>query len=235
VVTLDGRTTPAFRVLLPEHIRGTGLAYSGFFHIIPGEWQDTERGISGFFLAGQELRVDVSVQRGEMFIAVGLAVTNISDKTLRDVDGDICTAANCLPGKPSWANTDILPGSLPLDRDVQGRYWYSKITPDRLFALTTRGPVRMHPRPDDPDPDAVPQYGFSPSPEANARACYVMSENGKKLLYQAWNVPCRYCAPSPGNACMHLRPVLAETLGPGERVAIWGKMGMRKSGSDLDF
>ena len=226
-VTLEGESTPAFRVLLPEFIRGNGVSYGDLTHIIPGVWTATPRGVRGAYRVGDELGVEVSIDCGRREVNIDLTVTNRSPRTLTDLWVDVCTAANNLPGKPDWSNETFLPGQ-PLDRAIQGRYWYEVVAPRRLFAITPSGRTAMHPHPNDPDPGAVALYSFVPSAAADARACVVTSADGVSHLYQAWNTPCRWCTPCPGNACMHLHPLLAETLAPGASARLRGIVGIHR-------
>jgi len=86
----------------------------------------------------------------------------------------------------------------------------------------------MHPTPDAPDSTKVPLYSFTPSPEVDARACAAESADGGFWFFQWWDTPCRWCAPFPGNACMHLEPFVAERLPMGESAGIRGRIGMHE-------
>ena len=224
-VTLAQDNSPAFRVLLPEWIRGNGIQHSKVFHVIPGKWKSTGSVVAGQFAVDEQLAISVVIEGRSCAIDVRLAVVNTSDRQMTDLWADICTSVNHLPGNPGWCNRQFLP-ALELDRNVQGRYWYEKVTPTRLFALTGPGWVRMHPQPDAPDASSVPLYSFDPSPAADAHACAVESVNGRLFFFQVWQSPCRWCTPCPGNACMHLQPFLTDSLAPGTSVVIRGRIGI---------
>lgn len=226
-VLLGDEHGPSFRVLLPEWIRARGLQYDGLLHVIPGTWQEKNGGMAGRFTVGGQLDVEVRIETRESDILIDLTVENTGDLDLSDVWANVCTSANHLPGSPNWSNGDLLP-AVPLDRAVQGRYWFEVLTPKRLFALTAEGWGPMHPCPDRPDASAVPLYGFTPSLTADACACAVESPAGGVWLFQAWRTSCRWCSPCPGNACMHLEPFLAERVQPGAKGSISGRVGIHR-------
>lgn len=240
IAVLDNR--PAFKVLLPENILVNGQWYnqsvsdplSIYFHVVPGTWNVTDQGIEGRYTV-KDIDITVSLDKGGSEIYVTLTVTNTGDEELRDIWANICMALHALPGSgpdnPGWINTEFLSDSVPLDRTLQGRYWFENVTPIGLLALTdNKGWVAMHPYPENPDADAVELYSFSPSEKANARACAVRSLDGQSYCFQAWNSPCRYCTPCPGSACMHLHPFLAEVLKPNTSTSISGIIGVYYGG-----
>ncbi|NLG52188.1 MAG: hypothetical protein GX552_18920 [Chloroflexi bacterium] len=224
-ITLPGDTAPSFRVLLPEWLRAVGLDYHGLFHTIPGRWEPWGEGVQGQITVMDTVAVGVRLLAHARHVDVTLSVQNIGSRTLTDVWANVCTSVNHLPGSPGWCNWTFMPHLDP-DRFLQGRYWYEQVTPRGLRALTDEGWVPMHPQPDQPNADSVPLYSFVPSAQANARACAVCPPEGGLFLFQAWASPCRYCAPCPGNACMHLEPFLAETLPPGDVATIRGAVGL---------
>jgi len=224
-ITLPGETVPSFRLLLPEWLQAVGLDYHGLFHTIPGRWTSWEQGVEGQFTVMDTVAVGVRLLAQAHRVDITLSVQNISARTLTDVWANICTSVNHLPGTPGWYNQAFVPHLAP-DRSLQGRYWYEQVTPQGLRALTDDGWVIMHPHPDQPDAASVPLYSFTPSTQANARACAVCPPEGGLFLFQAWATRCRYCAPCPGNACMHLEPLLAEALLPGEVASIRGAVGL---------
>ena len=230
-VVLTGEGTPAFRMLLPETVMADDIWVVKGFHAVPGEWETTEYGYRGT-IGAEGIRSEVLLQEHGDSVLISLGIGNERDEVLADVSVDICTAVNHLPGAPGWANSSFIPESLPLDRDIQGTYWFEKITPYNLMAFTTEGWVDAHPFPDDPRADSVPQYSFTPSLEDDASAIAVAAINGNILFYQAWDSPCRYCTPCPGNACMHLHPRVAVSLPPGETAYINGLIGMYEGNRD---
>jgi|GEM_PF-1565082 len=226
-VTVDGIPEPAFRILLPEWIQGKGIRHKGLFHIVPGIWSNTSHGLHGVFSVDRQLELTVGVEPRGAAVATTLSVKNVGNVELRDLWADICTSLNHLPGNPGWSNAEYL-GGTRLERNEQGRYWYNAVTPKRLQALTVRGWVPMHPAPDAPDADKSPMYRFDPSKAADAFACAVESLDGSEFCFQAWDTPCRYCTPCPGNACMHLKPFLADILKPRSSVTVRGMVGIHK-------
>jgi len=226
-ILLPGDETPAFRVLLPELITADGLdgKDSPLFHTIPGTWSLRDDRMSGTFTTPHPLTVFVSMHLRESDIAVALAVRNDTQNTLTNVEANVCLSPNHLPGHPGWYNPRFIPEMEP-DRDAQGRCWYAELTPRRLQVLTSAGWGEMHAHPRHPDPDAVPPYDFTPSRQADAVACAIPSLDMTSYLFQAWSSPCRYIAPFPGNACMHLLPQMAETLAPGAAAVVYGLIGI---------
>ena len=234
-VILAGDQTPAFRVLLPEHIVARGLTWDGpdratpaHTHIIPGTWTQQINAVAGHFCLGDELEVAVCVATLPREIRISLTVKNTGRADLTDVMAHICTGVGRLPGAPGWCNRDFIP-SVAMDRSLQGRYWFEHVTPHGLSALTGEGWVTMHPCPSKPDADMVPEYSFVPSAATDTKACAVRSANGKTYLYQAWNVPSRHCTPCPGSACMHLIPYVTDVLKPGDTATILGTVGIHCS------
>jgi len=223
----DGEDAPLFRVLLPELITADGLGQQDcpLFHTIPGRWEVQSDGVEGTFVTPHSLAVSVSVRFQLSEIAVALTVRNETPQTLTSVEGNICVSPNHLPGAPGWYNPRFIPEMAP-DRDAQGRRWYAELSPGRLQALTGAGWVEMHAHPDNPDPDTMPHYSFAPSPRADTVACAAPSLDGTSFLFQAWSCPCRFIAPFPGNACMHLLPKMADALPPGAKATIHGLVGI---------
>lgn len=224
-VVLGNETTASFRVLLPEWIRADGLEYKGHFHTIPGTWAEHKNGVEGLFSVGNELDIGIHIETGLCDMHVTFTVTNIGRHDLTDVTAEICTSLNHLPGNPGWCNIRFFPDTT-LDRAVQGRYWFEQLTPHRLFALTREGWVAVHPCPDQPDTYEGPLYNFKPGQEADAKAYAVQSPDGQVYFFQAWDAPCRYCLPCPGNACMHLQPLITSVLKQSESATIHGLIGI---------
>jgi len=229
VVLAEG-SGPAFRILLPEHANADGYQRR-MLHMIPGDWRHSPGGSAGMFNVAGELEISVSLTKDESDVRVELKVRNLMDRRLSDVYVNVCGAVNHIPGEPPWCNRTFIPDA-PLDRAVQGRLWYERITPGGLFALTAGGWVTMHRQPDAPDADAVELYSFTPSDRPEAYACAVHSPDGAAWFFQAWNSNCYYLAPCPGNACMHLQPMVADTLAPGEQAQIVGLAGIHTAAQD---
>lgn len=225
-VILPGQESPAFRVLLPENLYWNESEELAGLHTVSGRWERTPAEVSGTFLCGSSFEVTVRIEPRESEISIEMKVKNLTQDTRRNLWANICASVNHLPGEPSWTNRDFIPESIPLDRDLQGRYWYGKATPRSLQAWTPGGWTPMHAFPGRPDPDAVKRYFFQPGESNDAYACAVDSADGEKLFYQAWDVPCQYWSPFPGNACTHLVPLVASSLEPGQTAEIKGAVGV---------
>ena len=223
-VALDG-AQPSFRVLLPEVIKADGLRFDRFLHTIPGTFEISDGGARGTVEASAELTFSVGIGCAERELAVTLDVLNTSPRALTNVRGNICVAVNHLPGEPPWCNRAFIPDA-PLDRDEQGIFWYEQVTPDGLLALCDDGWTAMHTRPDDADAGAIEKYSLSPGPRDDVYGCAVRSHDGRSHLFQAWDVPCAFCSPFPGNACMHLLPSIAASIEPGGSASIRGLIGV---------
>ncbi len=228
---LPGEDSPAFRLVLPEIINAVGMERLAGTHMIPGTWSEKKGVMQGTVELGGRIKLDIEIRKGKTEFFAKLRVTNLLDHDISDVYLDVCASVNHLPGAPGWCNRKFM-GDLPLDRDVQGRAWFEKISPHSLFALTDKGWVPMHPNPDKPDADSVPKYSFVSSETDDAVACAVQSLDGKTWFYQAWNTPCRYMTPCPGNACMHLEPLVAKKLSAGGSAEICIISGMHTGTRD---
>jgi len=223
-----GWNKPAFRLLLPEQVSAEGpkKIEHGGTHGTVGKWQTTNEGLHGVFRIGEAFEITVDLAGRDKTVDIQMAVRNLTPETLGQVRVLICSPVNHLPGKPDWSNRLFIPQDIPEDRDAQGRYWYQHVAPQRLRALRPQGWIVTHPSPDNPDPDGVPKYNFLVSTTSDTAAYAVQSLDGKWLFYQTWDKPSRYATPCPGNACMHLHPLVAERLEPGATATIRGKAGL---------
>jgi hypothetical protein len=223
-ITLEHDGDPAFRLLLPEHVYTSDNDSMGHVHTIPGTWERHFGLTGGRFVIGHTLEIAALLMPAENAVRVSLTFQNISDVSMNNVQAEICASLSHLPGEPSWCNRTFF-DTQPLDRSEQGRLWYDEIAPDRLEALTLAGNwIGMHPGTQGSDEG---DKGFTPSEEATAQACAVESPvHGGEQFFQAWDVASHWVTPAPENACMHLRPVVAETLAPGESATIHGVAGI---------
>jgi len=81
-VVLDGETSPAFRVLLPERIDTAAQSYGGT-HTVPGVWQHRPNGIDGRFSIEDAWDVDLSLDTGGSEVRVDLTVRHVPPITPR--------------------------------------------------------------------------------------------------------------------------------------------------------
>lgn len=221
---------PAFRVLLPEHVAShMEVIHTGHAHTIRGAWRQIADGCGGLFRIEERVEVSVQIFAERGGIAIVLTLRNLTPDPLRHVTVNVCASVNHLPGAPPWCNRQFLP-DVPIERFEQGRYWYEVVTPNGLRALTRRGWRLMHPTPQNPSAANIDPYTFLPSAAPEAFACAAQSHDGRKLFFQAWDVPCYYAAPFCGNACMHLHPLVAEVLESGASATIHGHVGIFEGG-----
>ena len=223
---------PVFRVLVPEHIQAGGMEAVHGVHMIHSSWESLLDGMKGTFRACDELEVTTTVTTsGETEVEICISFKNLSDHDLTDLDADICTALNHLPGTPGWANLSFF-GGVPLDRDIQGIMWYEDIAPRRLLALTDDGWAAMHPSPDSAGAEGVPRYNRVRSDAPGAIGCAVSGPDGESHFFQMWKTDCYYRNTFPGNACMHLVPVVCAGLAPGKIAEIRGVVGFFEGSRD---
>ena len=228
-VILPGESSPACRLLLPESIYGEGLEAILGVHTYPAVWKESGDELQGSVSLDQGVECGLWMKPSAEGVLMKISIKNTSQSTYRDVRVDICASMSHLPNTDNadWSNRDFLPDSVPLDRTLQGKYWYSVVTPEKLKAWTPGGDwIVMHPRPENPEPDPEDLYWHVMSKTDNNPGCAVLSMDGKKLFYQVWRTGhSRYQSPFAGNACMHLLPQVAEELPPGETATIEGRAG----------
>ena len=231
-VTLPGEGSPAFRVLVPERVIADGYEAAPL-HTIRGTWERNFGLVGGRFIHEHTLEITVLLMPGERDLRISLTIMNIGETPLDRLRADICSAVNHLPGEPGWANAEFMPDT-PLDRNAQGAYWYETVTPKGMTILTTGGDWHsIHPHPDRPSAASVPPYGFEISHEPVATACAVHPHGDESSwFFQAWDHPGHTCTPFPGNACMHLHPVIADRLEPGASATVHGVTGLFSGSRD---
>lgn len=234
-VLIEGK--PSFRLLLPEFVAAEDERWpigdpQAFVHLIRGSWSRENGRLKGVTKVGSDLQLTVEVQPDDVHVLLHLKVTNVSDRTIKNVTANFCAGVNRLPATSPWSNRSIMPADIALNRAAQGRYWYEKITPRGLQAWNGRAWFPVHLRPRDPDASKVEPYAAKRSAVPDTRACAVPSLDGKSLFYLSWNVPCFTVAPFHGNACMHLLPRVAPTLAPGESATIVGAAGIFRGSRD---
>ena len=221
---------PAFRLLVPEHLAAQSadgpLNVPRFIHLLKGRWTTRDGELEGRAKLNDQLACSVRLQPAGGEVLIALSVTNLSEKPLRNLRANICAGVNRLPDRAAWSNRRFIPDTVPLDRDRQGQYWYEQATPKNLQAwMPQQGWKAMHEHPANPDAKKIDRYHAVLHDADDVRACAVESLDGQ-LFFQAWNAPCHYIAPFPGNACMHLLPLLADRLDARQSITIHGLAGI---------
>ncbi|MBI4586410.1 MAG: hypothetical protein HY717_20565 [Planctomycetes bacterium] len=234
--TIGEAPAPSFRLLLPEAVLAEGKPLASGVHTAAGAWIEAKGAWQGAIRPGEavECAVRLEPRRGDVLIAI--LVKNVSARAFEDVRVDLCANLCRLPKtwEKEWSNRDFIPASVPLNRDEQGKYWYRELTPRRLKAWSPEeGWIEMHPRPE--QADRLPENPYEAQLGAGDRslACAVPSLDGKRFFYQAWAAKrSRHQSPFSGNACMHLRPQVAERLEPGELAVLLGAAGVFAGGAE---
>ncbi len=226
-VVLRNGEAPAYRVLVPERLLARNLGSTTLLHVVPGHWRKRGEMLAGRFDHPNGIELSVQLVPMDTSMQVTLRIRNAGGVDLLDVWADICAGVNHLPGSPGWCNRSFM-SDLPLDRTLQGRYWYESITPHGLKALVGCRWVEIHPSPREPRADAVPLYFSSPGDEPNAQACACQAPSKDIIFFQSWKGPTKYVAPFPGNACMHMQPFMDQRIERGSTASIAGMVGMHK-------
>ncbi|MBI4605413.1 MAG: hypothetical protein HY721_25900 [Planctomycetes bacterium] len=228
-VTPAGAPSPAVRLLLPEAIHAEGMAPAGGVHTVPGSWVSSVDAVQGILRPHPGVECIVRIETGAREVLVLLTIKNTSSKPYADVRADVCANLCRLPRtwKTEWSNRSFIPEAVPLLREQQGLYWYREATPGRLEAWSPQdGWQAMRPPPDASSPLPGP-YDAELSARDTSLACAIPSLDGKTFFYQAWAAKRgRHQSPFRGNACMHLRPQVAERLEPGESATLRGAAGI---------
>ncbi len=224
-VTLSGEGNPDFRLLLPEHIYANGYDGPRHLHTIPGAWEHQFGLLGGRYTVPHAFEIAVLLIPNRDEVRVSLTIVNIADHPVEDVFVEVCAGVNHLPGNPGWSNRGFI-GECAPDRVEQGRVWFDEITPNRLVALTSAGAwIPIHPNPK--SPHTANSLGFVPSDEVNARAVALESpEEPDRIFFQSWDNFGRWVTPAPENACIHLRPYIANRLDTGESATTHGLVGV---------
>ena len=79
-----------------------------------------------FFCVAADLEISVILEPKKTEISIEMDFRNLTGKTCQNLRTNICASVNHLPGEPGWSNRDFVPDHVPLDRDLQGRYWYEE-------------------------------------------------------------------------------------------------------------
>jgi hypothetical protein len=215
VLAPDGR--PLFRILIPEAVTAESVGPTPFLsHQTPGVWREVDGLQVGTVRSDPWVEIRLALKPLEQGLLVAFMVKNLSPQPMVGVGMDVCVGLSHLPSRHEpWINRDFLPADVPLDRNAAGRYWFERVAPHYLKAWVSGRWQLVHPRPDAPRADDFLPYGFTYL-EERASLMAVDSLDGTKRLFEAWDCPCRVRRPFWGNACLHLLPVLADRLEPGQ-------------------
>jgi hypothetical protein len=229
---LPGQSTPSCRLLLPEHITAEGMEELRVIHTQEAAWTRSGDDQQGTLLFDRIVECGLSLKPGPESLHIEISLKNESQVTYKDIRVNICAGLSHLPnaGNVDWSNRDFIPGSIPLDRELQGKYWYRVVTPERLRAWIPEGDWSlMHLKPEQPEPDSADLYYHEVSSTDRSLGCAVRSTDGNEFFYMVWKAEkSHHQSPFAGNACMHLIPQVADQLLPGEVATIVGKAGFFK-------
>ena len=78
----------------------------------------------------------------------------------------------------------------------------------------------LHPNPLDPDPKKAELYNTAFSNPKPARIVALQPEAGQQVFFLMFDTESSAREPFPGNACMHLEPLMASRVEPGESAVI---------------
>ena len=223
---VDSKERHLFRILLPEFVMAENVPDSSFLnHQIPGEWGQVD-GIQWCRLRNNRwVEAIIALLPHDRGTLILFGIRNLSGKMLERVSMDICVSVSHIPcPKGAWINPDYIQVPLPPDRDSAGVYWFEEVAPFHLKALVNGKWEIAHPDPLHPSSKGIPRYmPFSYLGES-AHIISVESLDGKEKLFQAWDSPSRVRCAFPGNSCMHLEPILAEKLMPGQVSFVRGEV-----------
>lgn len=223
---LDSNERHLFRILLPEFVMAENVPDSSFLsHRIPGEWGVAD-GIHWCRLRNDRwVEASIALLPGEKGTLILFGIRNLSDQVLEGVSMDICVSVSHIPcPNGAWINRGFINVPEPPDRDSAGNFWYEKVAPYHLKAFINGQWTIAHPHPDRPSRMGVPRYMPFIYLDDKAHIMAVESLAGDERLFQAWDSPCRVRCAFPGNSCMHLEPILAEKLLPGQVSFVRGEV-----------
>ena len=208
IVTLPNQNAPSFRALVPEFV--TDLPHSRYFHTNLVDWKQQEE---GSWLGRIEFknfgRMVISLVPREYYVEITWTLENLSTKPLKKTVLDFCFNAN--NGGGSWANQEFLPSSR-MNRKEDGEYWHDQVARKGTYVHGAGG------------------WSQDSNAEIDASVLVIVNEAKDRYAFQMWNRPVIGHWINRANACMHLKPVLCESLGVGEKAEIRGRMGISPEG-----
>lgn len=207
IVMLPEQHAPSFRALLPEVV--TGCPHKGHFHTNPVEWKrEKNDSWSGMIVFKGYGRILISLVPRDYYVEIMWTLENLSAKPLKRTVLNFCFNVN--NGGGGWANREFLPKSR-LNRTEDGEYWHSRVA--RKGAYVHRAGSWRN------EPEAI-----------DASILVIANEVKDRYAFQMWDKPVEGQWINDANACMHLQPVLCESLGVGEKAVIRGRMGISSKG-----
>ena len=208
IVTLPNQHAPSFRALLPEFV--TDLPHSRYFHTNPVDWKEQEGGSwSGTIEFKNFGKIVISLLPREYYVEITWTLENLSTSPLKKTVLDFCFNAN--NGGGSWANQEFLPSSR-MNRKEDGKYWHDRVARKGTYVHSAGG------------------WSQDPNAQLDASVLVIVNEAKDRYAFQMWNKPVVGTWVNRANACMHLKPVLCESLGVGEKAEIRGRMGISREG-----
>ncbi len=214
VVTLPQQHAPSFRALLPEEVTGCPLPGKGFFHTEPGfEWKKGDRGSwSGTIEIEDFGRIQISLVPRDYYVEITWTLENLSAKPLKKTSLNFCfNVNNAGSGGRSWANREFLPKSR-LNREEDGEFWHDRVAHKGAY---------VH---------SAGRWINEPTAALDASILVIANQAGNRYAFQMWDKPVPSTWINTGNACMHLKPVLCDSLGVGETAVMRGRMGISPKG-----
>lgn len=241
---LPGERIPSFRILAPEHIttndRDLGEE-AGFkwFHIMQAKsyQRDGTLVIEHLFENLFEFRLTVTPR--EMYVDIELSIKNIDNKPWNGLQANFCsglTKPSDVKSNDMWINRIFFPDTVMYRKEI-GEYWFSKIVPKRFKYYDGKEWKLAHPNPENPNSSEFPEWLSEEAKNKTdkiGRIIALEAHDNQPQLFQMWNVEGVVWDPFPGNACMHIIPIVAERLNPKEVASIKGRIGFwGKSLDDL--
>jgi hypothetical protein len=146
---------------------------------------------------------------GRYYVEIIWTLENLSTEPLKRTVLNFCFNVN--NGGGGWANREFLPKS-GLNRTEDGEYWHSRVA--RKGAYVHSGG----------------SWRNEPGATRDASILVVANEAKDRYAFQMWDHPVEGGGINNANACMHLQPVLCESLGVGEKAVIRSRMGISPEG-----
>jgi hypothetical protein len=211
---------PLFEMLLPEVIESDGVdvmpvekrPVKSYYHMQPTTWRDQG---GGRWRMSQShpgyLTYEIALTPAADALYLKWRVRNDTDEPWRDLTGLFCTGSGWgfFTGPHGWYNPDFQPAPPPPVSDDPGEAEreFRKSMIDQWKGERVKENVWVH------TPDGWRRYPDA-APDMDVPLIACQSLDGRKLLALGWEKPAR--ASHGGHLCIHLHPMIAEELPPGE-------------------